>query len=273
MMNRAWVLAMSVLLSVWVSVSCSNREKLEEQVHRLVDLSREQYAAKDYETAVTSAEKALAIAPDYIYAHLSCGFAASQSSNHARAVTAYTAAISLTDDKSLLYGVYGLRGNEYDTLGDFAAAIADYSTALELARTTDISDEQLAIRTPDDLHSSRGLAFLRTNQYTEAISDLSIAVAGSRSNAWHAWGSLCLAYRGIEDWDNAILAIKRCIEIEEETGDAHLELADILLTRPNPSTKDVREAQILIARAVELDPQLSEEATEIRDKLPQLTGE
>ncbi|WP_322003528.1 tetratricopeptide repeat-containing glycosyltransferase family protein [Paraburkholderia tropica] len=84
---------------------------------------------QDLAAAVEHGRAALALAPDYVDAHVNLGSALAALGHHDEAIASYRAALALTPDDA---GIHFNLANALNALGDEPAAIAGYLRALEL---------------------------------------------------------------------------------------------------------------------------------------------
>jgi tetratricopeptide (TPR) repeat protein len=103
---------------------------------------------------------------------------------------------------------------------------------------------------PDDfwLNFHLGIALLRRNRTKEAFRYLTAAVSIRKAD-WRGYTYLGVAYRLDEDWDKAIAAYRRAIELDRNAGPPYLYMANLL------------EAQGKAAEALDLRRKASELTT------------
>lgn len=109
---------------------------------------------------------------------------------------------------------------------------AQLSHALSLHQAGNLADAEklyfeILAQSPNEGNTLNLLGFLnvQTNRFSEAVSYLKKAVE-RYPNFFEAWFNLGLAYKGMDDLENAIFAYKKAIELEPENVTANFNLAN-----------------------------------------------
>jgi tetratricopeptide (TPR) repeat protein len=115
-------------------------------------------------------------------------------------------AISYLDDEiakpQVTANMFALRGQVYLKQGGYAAAIADYSSALNLEKKAGQS-RQLSILNPEESHYyNRALAFLGAGRFKDALADFNKAIREFPEN-FDGYLKRAEAYAGMENYDAA----------------------------------------------------------------------
>jgi tetratricopeptide (TPR) repeat protein len=167
------------------------------------------YRAKgDYDHAIADYTDAIRIEPGYVLAFYSRGIAYFNRRDYDRAVADYTVALRLAPGDVL---ALQNRGHAYQAKQDFDRAIADYSEAIrieprfawgyndrcyaraiagrELQQALADCNEALRLM-PNDVHvlDSRGLAYLRLDEFDKAITDYNAVLTSNPMQAGSLYG-------------------------------------------------------------------------------------
>jgi Flp pilus assembly protein TadD len=133
--------------------------------------------------AIYHYNKAILIAPDYIYAYINRAEAYARQGEYQSAVDNYNKAVALEPDFA---EVYFKRGTFYGKSGQNQLAIADFSKIIRLK--------------PHyvDAYNNRGIALNQTGMYKQAIDDFNKAIRLKPAYA-NAWNNRAFAYFHIGD--------------------------------------------------------------------------
>jgi tetratricopeptide (TPR) repeat protein len=162
------------------------------------------------------------------------GFSVYNAGNYEAAIADYTTAIEL--DPSYAYA-YNNRGSAYYRLGDYEEALADYNRAIQL--------EPSAVR-----YTSRGLAYYSLGEYDSAIADYTTAI-GLDPNYAIAYHHRGLAYRSLEEYNLALADHTTAIELDPNYAIAYYNRGSDYYLLGN-----YEEALADYNRAIQLDPNL-----------------
>jgi tetratricopeptide (TPR) repeat protein len=122
-------------------------------------------------------------------------------------------ALSLVDvalqSSSSAAGLYNQRGRIYLSTGNYAAAIADFTSALNLGKRSGDNrlKETLYIDNSTSILTNRGLAFLGAGRYKDAIADFN-KVLREEPASFTTYLKRAEASAGTEGWDEAINDMK-----------------------------------------------------------------
>ena len=194
--------------------------------------------------ALTSLEDAVHERPEDPEFHHALGAHFRRRGDHESAVRAFSAALSLDDDRLQENDQnksrcswrrrHALANRAYSSrkLGDFDAAISDYTDAIGLGEhrlTTQRSDAQTDETRTDTavvvvkLRNARAYCFARSDQTLRAIDDYSAALRLDATNA-HALHNRGIMYDRIHDNERAMADFAKVLELEEKhqrsTGDS-----------------------------------------------------
>jgi tetratricopeptide (TPR) repeat protein len=172
-----------------------------------------------YDHAVAACENAVSIKPDYALAYYDMGKALAAMERHADAVIAYEKAIDVKFDYALAYYELGLALNE---LQRYTEAIIAFKRSVAAKPATDsyyrrLSDADPIFEWKDDI----------------APYKKPVAVKADPSDS-HL--GMALSYCRLEQFDQAVDALKTALELEPENVLAHCRLAETY-ERLNEDTK------------------------------------
>lgn len=161
---------------------------------------------KDYDCALNSYNKALALNPRDIDAYYSRGDVYDEKGDYDQAIRDYTKAIELNPQYAEAY--YN-RGFAYDKKGDYGQAIGDYSKVIELK-------PQIVAA-----YVNRGAAYDQQGDHDRAIQDYTRAIEWNpqHAGAYYNRGS---AYDDKRDYDQAIQDYSKAIELNPRYSDAYV---------------------------------------------------
>jgi tetratricopeptide (TPR) repeat protein len=160
---------------------------------------------KQFEQAVLSYDKAIALKSDYVQAHFGRGNALHQLKKFKLAVESYEKAINFQPDYA---EAYSNRGNALHQLKQFQAAVVSYDKAISLK--------------PDyvEAFSNRGLALKELKQFEEALTsyDKAIALNPNYADAHSNRGSVL---KELKQFESAIASYDKAIALNPNYADAH----------------------------------------------------
>ena len=134
------------------------------------------------------------------------GIEALENGNYSLAITYFTKAIRHDPNLS---PAYALRANAYHNIGDYDAAIKDYTEAIRIVKPTlsELPKEEAA-----GLYNDRGFAYLMKNDYDRAIADYTKALE-IKPNFAEAYNNQGFTYSEMGKYDQAIADYTKAIEI------------------------------------------------------------
>jgi tetratricopeptide (TPR) repeat protein len=143
------------------------------------------------------------------------GFALSRMKACEKAISDFTEALPLLEEKSV---VYTSRGACYTDLGDYERALADYDTAIAFD-SEDASN-----------YTSRGLFYLETSKPDRALADYDKAlVLEPDSDSAHRGRALAFGQKG--DYDAALAAVSAAVRIRPKDASFYRFRAEIHLLK------------------------------------------
>jgi tetratricopeptide (TPR) repeat protein len=153
-----------------------------------------------------------------------------------RATVTATTRPSLTPSPTMTANQHYQRGRSLADSGNYQAAVADYTRAIEL----DPNDEVIV--------NSRGVAYYNLEEYDLALADYNRAIELD-PNYVNAHNNRGIIYRNLEEYDLALADYTRAIELDPNHVLAYVNRGNVY--------KDLEEYDLALAdynRAIELDP-------------------
>ncbi len=156
---------------------------------------------EDIETAISTSQKAMALAPNALETHRARGYVLFNTGNYPEAITEYQAALAINDK---LWDLHYSLGIVYRTQGEYDQAVQELLTAVALNPTnpdilTDISRtyaaegqygkaiqyaQQALSLDPSNarLHGNLGVMLYQNDEYSAAVDELSLVVHGGATS-------------------------------------------------------------------------------------------
>jgi tetratricopeptide (TPR) repeat protein len=157
-------------------------------------------AAKEYETAVESYDKALKIKPDDHYAWDNRGIALRNLSRYEEAINSYDQALKLQPDN---HYTWNDRGLALDSLGRYEEAIANYDKAIAIQPNFDWS------------WNNRGMALKKLGRLEEAIANYEKAIL-IQPEYYYAWDNRGIALSKLGRLEEAYASSKQALKIKPD---------------------------------------------------------
>ncbi|MFN2286651.1 MAG: tetratricopeptide repeat protein [Anaerolineae bacterium] len=154
-----------------------------------------------------------------------------------KALANYTQAIALNPNDEAAASAYNNRGNTYFQLQNYAAALADYTRALELAPQN------------TNAYNNRGATHAAMQDYKAALADYGRAIELDPQGA-SAYNNRGAAYYQMQDYKAALADYGRAIELNPQYTAAYNNRGTTY-----EAMQDYETALADYTRAIELDPQ------------------
>ena len=167
---------------------------------------------KQYDDAIASYQKAIALDPDDTTAYYNIGITYQALKRYDDAIASYQKAIVLDPDYAMAYNNLG---NTYKALKQYDDAIASYQKAIAL-------DPDYAMA-----YNNLGNTYSDLKQYDDAIASYQKAIALDSDYAT-AYKNLGDIYHIQDQYENAIASYQKAIKLEPKNSNHHLNLANTL---------------------------------------------
>ncbi|MEI7481251.1 MAG: FlgO family outer membrane protein [Elusimicrobiota bacterium] len=193
----------------------------------------------DYNKAIANFSIALNINPIYWLAYMSRGFAYSNNKEYGKAIKDYTKVIETTDKTMVhVFGyLYMARAEAFALTGDFANALADSDSAVQISPQTHL------------VYHNRGAIYILKGEYDRAIEDFDKALAIELSgDSFYARG-LSYYNRKNQLIDNTISAI----QYNPAKTEGYLQDLRSTCELPSFTTPKSEEGEF-VAKAIKEDP-------------------
>ncbi len=171
------------------------------------------YAQGDFQGAIVSYSRAIALKPDLAVAFINRGVAYRELEYLAAALADYDRALTLDPHHA---GILNNRGIAFSDLGRYADALRDFEAAIALQ--------------PDsaEAYYNRGATLTRLNRHTEALASYERAIA-IRPHYAEAYNGRGLALRDLGRPEDAIASHRDALTVSPDMAQAHWSLSFALL--------------------------------------------
>ncbi len=167
---------------------------------------------RDYPTAVSKANEAVELMPDYPRAFLIMGLAHFQQRNFEEAENAYKKSIELDPADP---NVWENLGSLYDAMGRVSDAHEAFS------RSIDIDSTKATV------YYRKGSLYSKNNDHLKAITEFQKATEQDPAYKL-AFNALGVAYKELNRYANAKAAFEAAVAVDENYGEAWIRLSDVL---------------------------------------------
>ncbi|QYX31487.1 tetratricopeptide repeat protein [Sphaerospermopsis torques-reginae] len=159
---------------------------------------------QDYQSAISSFDKALEFKPDYHQAWYNRGISLRNLGRYEEAISSYDKALEIKPD---YHQAWYNRGNSLDNLGRYEEAISSYDKALEIK---------------PDYHQAwynRGISLDNLGRYEEAISsyDKALEIKPDKHEAWNNRG---ISLDNLGRYEEAISSYDKALEFQPDDHEA-----------------------------------------------------
>ena len=173
--------------------------KAEAEVNKIYTEGVTHFRNKDYDKAIASFTKVIALVPHYPASYYSRANAYLNKGEYDRAIKDYSKVIEIDPNFA---DAYRNRAASYRTQGRFDNAIDDYSSAL-------------AVQEDKNLYYNRAVIYYDMGQSAKAIEDYTNAI-GLDPKFLFAYNNRGITYAGSGQYDNAIKDFTKVIELDEK---------------------------------------------------------
>ncbi len=195
------------------------------------------YQLKEYDSAISSIEKALQLKPNDADAYFNLGNAFVDTSQLDNAITCYQKALQINPN---IFEVYNNLANVFMEKGQIDNAIISYQKAIEF--NPNIVDS----------YDNLGTALIKKKQFDEAISCYQKALQVNPNSA-DIYNSLGVVFHKKRQYDQAIIYYKKALQLNSKFALAYCNIAKALY-----QIGQIEEAVIYYKKTLILEPNLSD---------------
>ncbi len=177
--------------------------KLKETASSYHGLGASYYKLEEWERALAAFERWVELEPDKGTAYSSIGWSLNRLERYQEAVSAFKRALEANADGDIFFGL----GNSYSNLGEFEQAQTAFERWVELE--------------PDkaEAHDALAWTLYELERYDEAIPVFDYALKlKETASSYHGLGA---SYYKLEEWERALAAFERWVELEPDKGTAY----------------------------------------------------
>jgi tetratricopeptide (TPR) repeat protein len=205
-------------------------------------LCRSYYAEEHLDEAVNACEKAVQLLPRSSVAQDWMGRACGRQAEHAGPISGLTLALKVKTAFEAAVAIDPENGNAVDDLSEFYVG-APFVIGGGLDKATALADRVVA-QLPQPAARIRALVAQKRKDYGTA--EQSFRAATEVANKPDAWTDLAMFYRQRGQYDKAVDALKRCIEVDHAKDASLVDAASLLIEmhrEPGLAEQALREYQ------------------------------